>query len=93
VKSQFGWHIIKVEGKRMKTFPTFDQVKDQAARYVVQKAQSDLILKLHDGVKIERTEVAAKPADPAAPAAPGASAAPAAPADAAKPAAPAAPAK
>jgi peptidyl-prolyl cis-trans isomerase C len=88
VKSQFGWHIIKVEGKRMKTFPSFDQVKDQAARYVVQKAQSDLILKLHDGVKIERTEVAAKPADPTAPAAP------AAPTDAAtKPAVPAAPAK
>ena len=30
VKSQFGWHIIKVEAKRMKTFPPFEQVKDQA---------------------------------------------------------------
>ena len=66
VKSQFGWHIIKVEEKRMKTFPTFEQVKDQAARYVVQKAQSDLIRKLHEGVKIERTEPEPKPADPAA---------------------------
>jgi peptidyl-prolyl cis-trans isomerase C len=70
VKSQFGWHIIKVEEKRMKTFPTFEQVKDQAARYVVQKAQADLIGQLHQGVKIERTEPpkpapgdAAKPAD------------------------------
>ena len=42
VKSQFGWHIIKVEEKRMKTFPTFEQIKDQAARYVVQKAQAEL---------------------------------------------------
>jgi peptidyl-prolyl cis-trans isomerase C len=67
VKSQFGWHIIKVEEKRMKSFPPFEQVKDQAARYVVQKAQADLITQLHEGVKIERTE-AAKPADPAAPA-------------------------
>src|SRR5580658_8549141 len=68
VKSQFGWHIIKVEEKRMKTFPAFEQVKDQAARYVVQKAQSDLIVKLHEGVKIERTDAApAKPADAAAP--------------------------
>jgi peptidyl-prolyl cis-trans isomerase C len=29
VKSQFGWHIIKVEEKRMKSFPPFEQVKDQ----------------------------------------------------------------
>jgi peptidyl-prolyl cis-trans isomerase C len=70
VKSQFGWHIIKVEEKRMKTFPTFEQVKDQAARYVVQKAQADLIQQLHQGVNIERAEApkpapgdAAKPAD------------------------------
>jgi peptidyl-prolyl cis-trans isomerase C len=65
VKSQFGWHIIKVEEKRMKSFPPFEQVKDQAARYVVQKAQSDLIVKLHEGVKIERTDPPAAPAAPA----------------------------
>jgi peptidyl-prolyl cis-trans isomerase C len=66
VKSQFGWHIIKIEEKRMKTFPPFEQVKDQAARYVVQKAQADLVTQLHEGVKIERTEAEPKPADPAA---------------------------
>ena len=38
----------------MKTFPPFDQVKDQAARYVAQKAQSELITSLHAGRKIER---------------------------------------
>ena len=54
VKTQFGWHIIKVEEKRMKTFPPFDQVKDQAARYVAQKAQSDAIQALHTDAKIER---------------------------------------
>jgi peptidyl-prolyl cis-trans isomerase C len=66
VKSQFGWHIIKVEGKRMKTFPPFEQIKDQAARYVVQKAQAEMITDLHKGVTIERTETEQKPADPAA---------------------------
>ena len=54
VKSQFGWHIIKVEERRMQTFPPFDRVKDQAARYVAQKAQSDLIASLHGAAKIER---------------------------------------
>jgi peptidyl-prolyl cis-trans isomerase C len=80
VKSEFGWHVIKVEGRRMKTFPTFDQVKDQAARFVAQKAQSDLIASLHQGVKIERFDEEAKPAADAAPAAE-----PTTPADAAKP--------
>ena len=97
VKSEFGWHIIKVEGKREKAFPAFDQVKDQVARYVVQKAQSDLIMKLRDGAKIERTEAPAPAAAPddagtatpdaGAPAipAPAAPATPAAPAEAPKP--------
>ena len=64
VKSQFGWHIIKVEGKRMKTFPPFEQVKDQAARYVAQKAQSDLVAKLHEAAKIERADDAEAAAAP-----------------------------
>ena len=56
VKSQFGWHIIKVEDKRQKPFPTYDQVKDQIERYVVQKAQADLIMKLRAEAKIERKD-------------------------------------
>jgi peptidyl-prolyl cis-trans isomerase C len=83
VKSQFGWHIIKVEEKRMKTFPPFDQVKDQAARYVAQKAQSELIGELRKGAKIERTAEAENPAETAKPADPTATGT--APADAKKP--------
>jgi len=62
VKSQFGWHVIKLDEKRPKVFPPLDQVKDQVARYVVQKAQSDLVLKLREGAKIERTDQPAEPA-------------------------------
>jgi len=62
VKSQFGWHVIKLDEKRAKVFPPLDQVHDQVARYVVQKAQSDVVTKLREGAKIERTE-AAPPAD------------------------------
>lgn len=58
VKTQFGWHIIKVEGKRQKSFPPFDQVKSQVMRYAMQKAQSDLILSLRKDAKIERTPAA-----------------------------------
>jgi peptidyl-prolyl cis-trans isomerase C len=62
VKSQFGWHVIKVEEKRQKPFPTLEQVKDQVLRYVVQKAQSEVVLKLREGAKIERMEGAPAPA-------------------------------
>ena len=66
VKSQFGWHIIKVEEKRMKTFPAFDQVKEQASKYVQQKAQADLVTDLRKNAKIERNdEPAPAPAAPA----------------------------
>jgi peptidyl-prolyl cis-trans isomerase C len=65
VKSQFGWHIIQLEERRQKQFPGLDQVRDQVTRYVVQKSQSELILKLREEAKVERTEPD-KPADPAA---------------------------
>ncbi len=74
VKTQFGWHIIKLDETRPKTFPPLDQIKDQVSRYVVQKAQSDLVMKLREGAKIERTD---QPADAKAPA-PAPAAAPAA---------------
>ncbi len=67
IKTQFGWHIIQVEGRRQKTFPPFDQVKDQLVRYAIQKAQSDLIIELRKTAKIERT-AAAPPAPELAPA-------------------------
>ncbi|HXT09879.1 MAG TPA: peptidylprolyl isomerase [Roseiarcus sp.] len=72
VKTQFGWHIIQVEDTRMKTFPPFDQVKEQASHYVQQKAQADIVQQLRKDAKIERfDEAPAKPAAtaPAAPAA------------------------
>jgi peptidyl-prolyl cis-trans isomerase C len=70
VKSQFGWHIIKVEEKRNRKPPEFDAVKPQIETYVIRKAQSEYVGKLREAAKIERTD------QPAA-AAPGKSDAPA----------------
>jgi peptidyl-prolyl cis-trans isomerase C len=61
VKSSFGWHVIKLEEKRQTSFPPFDEVKDQVARYVVQKAQGELVAGLRKSAKIERTEPPAPP--------------------------------
>ena len=70
VKTQFGWHIIQVEDTRMKTFPPFEQVKDQAARYVTQKAESDAVAQLHNAAKIELFDADGKPLPAAAEVAP-----------------------
>jgi peptidyl-prolyl cis-trans isomerase C len=65
VKTQFGWHVLKVEDKRKKEAPTFDKVKDQLETYVVRKAQVDLVTKLRAEAKIERLDkpAEAKPAE------------------------------
>jgi peptidyl-prolyl cis-trans isomerase C len=55
VKTQFGWHIIKVEDKRKREVPSFDQVKPQLESYLVRKAQADYVSKLRESAKIERT--------------------------------------
>ncbi|MGJ4880717.1 MULTISPECIES: peptidylprolyl isomerase [unclassified Bradyrhizobium] len=67
VKTQFGWHVIKVEEKRSRKPPEFDQVKGQIETYVTRKAQADYVGKLREAAKIERLDKpaadAAKPAD------------------------------
>ncbi len=68
VKTQFGWHIIKVEEKRNRKAPDFAQVKPQIENYVTRKAQAEYVAKLREGAKIERLDQASNtPAPPAAP--------------------------
>jgi peptidyl-prolyl cis-trans isomerase C len=62
VKTQFGWHVIRVEDKRDRPVPPFDQVKEQIENYVVRRAQAEVISKLRQGAKIERMD--AKGAEP-----------------------------
>jgi len=70
VKSQFGWHVIKVEDKRERQPPEFDKVKDQLESYLVRRSQADLITKLRAEGKIERVAAPAAPAPGASPTAP-----------------------
>lgn len=65
VKSPFGWHIIRVEDKRTRPVPDFDQVKPQLESFVARKAQSEYLAKLRESAKIERLD---KPADAPKPA-------------------------
>jgi peptidyl-prolyl cis-trans isomerase C len=79
VKTQFGWHVIKLEESRPIAFPEFDKV---AARLANQLAQIDIrkyVGDLRAGAKVE-VPAPAPVAAPSAPAAPAAPATPAAPA-------------
>ena len=60
VKTQFGWHVIKVEDRRTKQPPEFDKVKDQLEAYLARKAQTDFITKLRQSAKVERLDKAAE---------------------------------
>jgi peptidyl-prolyl cis-trans isomerase C len=57
VKTQFGWHIIKVEDRRDRQIPEFDQVKDQLEAYLTRQAQADLISKLRAEGKVEHLDL------------------------------------
>ena len=56
VKTQFGWHIIKVEDRRTRKAPEFEKVRDQIESYMMRKAQTEFVAKLRESAKIERLE-------------------------------------
>jgi peptidyl-prolyl cis-trans isomerase C len=61
VKTQFGWHVLKVEDKRMREPPPFDQVRGEIEQFASRKAQVDIVAKLRADAKIERLDKAAEP--------------------------------
>jgi peptidyl-prolyl cis-trans isomerase C len=56
VKTQFGWHVIKLEDKRAKQAPEFDKVKDQVDAFLARKAQTEFVSKLRQSAKVERLD-------------------------------------
>jgi len=67
VHTRFGWHVIKVEDKRDRQIPPFDQVREQLATHLVRKAQAELITKLRADGKVERLAPPPAVAQPAKP--------------------------
>jgi peptidyl-prolyl cis-trans isomerase C len=56
VKTQFGWHVIKVEDRREKKAPDFDTVKEQIDTFLARKTQTEYVSKLRQTAKIERLD-------------------------------------
>ncbi len=53
VKSQFGFHVIKVEEKRTKPLPTFESVKERILASMVHKKAQEVGAQLREKAKIE----------------------------------------
>lgn len=53
VQSQFGWHIIKVEEKRMSSPPPIEQVQQQLGQQVMFKAFDESVAALKKDVKLD----------------------------------------
>lgn len=68
VKTQFGWHVIKVEDSRKKSAPAFDTVKDRIIAALVQQKTQQTILDLRNKAKVEFVDAAVKKAMEKAPA-------------------------
>jgi peptidyl-prolyl cis-trans isomerase C len=53
VKTQFGWHVIKVEGRRQVS-PSFEEMQEQLASEMQQETVTQVVAELRQGVTIER---------------------------------------
>ncbi|MBI3446311.1 MAG: peptidylprolyl isomerase [Magnetospirillum sp.] len=54
VKSQFGYHIIKLEDKRMSSIPPYDQAKQVVAQQIAESIQQKMVMDLREKAKIKR---------------------------------------
>ncbi|MCT8268232.1 peptidylprolyl isomerase [Afifella sp. JA880] len=53
VKSEFGWHVIKLEDKRMSSPPPLDDIKEQLRGVLVRQKFNEVMTKLRDDTTIE----------------------------------------
>lgn len=56
IKSDFGWHIIKVEEKRMSQPPSLQQLAPQLQQQVMYKTFGDAVAALKQGVEVSFTD-------------------------------------
>lgn len=66
VKTQFGFHVIKVEDKRSKPVPKYEDVKEQIQAFVARKAQAEMVMKIRSEAKIENLVKKEAPTPPPA---------------------------
>lgn len=67
VKSQFGFHIIKVESRRQQPAPSFEATRDQLRSEMSQEILTEVVDGLRSKAKVERFTLEGQPLPPKAP--------------------------
>lgn len=61
VKTQFGYHVVKVEDKRMAEFPAFEKVRDALAVQVRRQILDELVKQWSSSAQVERFDLNGQP--------------------------------
>jgi len=72
VRTQFGWHVIKVEERREQPLPSFEQAAEELRRAIIEEAATGLVDRLRAQASVQRFNLDGSPlaAPPAAPSPP-----------------------
>ncbi|MEC9367061.1 MAG: peptidylprolyl isomerase [Pseudomonadota bacterium] len=62
IKTQFGWHIIKLEDKRETSPPPFDEMKDRIIAFLIEQKSQEILGGLREKAKIEIVDAELKKA-------------------------------
>ena len=54
VHTQYGWHVINVEGRRQAPPPSFEQARDQLRQDMIQEGVRKVVAQAREGLTIER---------------------------------------
>ncbi|MBS0243260.1 MAG: peptidylprolyl isomerase [Proteobacteria bacterium] len=60
IKSQFGWHLIKVEDKRQRAAPPFDKIKDRILAALIQRRAQEMGQDLRAKAQVDFVDPALK---------------------------------
>ena len=53
VKTQFGWHVIKLEDRRTKPTPPLDEVRDQIFQILISEARREIYDEMRKGADVK----------------------------------------
>ena len=61
VKTEFGWHLIKVEDRRQSSVPPFDRVRPQIAQDLGRRIAINILNAARNGADIQRFTLDGQP--------------------------------
>jgi peptidyl-prolyl cis-trans isomerase C len=64
VRTQFGWHVIKVEERRAAPAPSFDESREQLRQQAFEEGVNAEVERIRAAAKVERTDAAGAPRAP-----------------------------